>query len=68
MNNPLRFKDYTLYQASFAVDQAGRNKSTLAVVKNSAQVMPYISSLLVFAGLLVHFLGQMLKSMRKARA
>ncbi len=34
MNNPLRHKDYTFYQASYSIDELGREVSTLATVKN----------------------------------
>lgn len=57
MNNPFRFKDYTLYQASYALDQNGREYSTLAVVKNAWRLMPYIASFVVFFGLAIHFLS-----------
>lgn len=56
MNEPLRYKDFTLYQASYSVDSAGRESSTLAVVKNSGRLLPYVASLVTFAGLAVHFL------------
>lgn len=56
MNHPYRFKDYTFYQASYSVDQNGEFRSTLAVVKNAGRLLPYISSLVTFAGLAVHFL------------
>lgn len=56
MNHPLRFKDFTLYQASYAVDQEGRELSTLAVVKNSGRLLPYIASFVTFGGLALHFL------------
>ncbi|MDE1920013.1 MAG: cytochrome c biogenesis protein ResB [Candidatus Omnitrophica bacterium] len=65
MNSPLRYKDYTLYQASYDTDAQGRQYSTLAVVRNSARLMPYISCLVVFIGLALHFLIQAL--MAKAR-
>ncbi len=58
MNNPLRYKDYTVYQASYDVDNMGRQYSTLAVVKNFARVLPYIACLAVFLGLALHFLIQ----------
>jgi cytochrome c biogenesis protein ResB len=58
MNNPLRYKDYTVYQASYENDSQGRQYSTLAVVKNFARSMPYIACLLVFFGLALHFLIQ----------
>ncbi|MCA9402410.1 MAG: cytochrome c biogenesis protein ResB [Candidatus Omnitrophica bacterium] len=56
MNHPYRFKDYTFYQASYAVDQRGEFRSTLAVVRNEGRLLPYVSSLVTFAGLAVHFL------------
>jgi len=59
MNNPLRYKDYTVYQASYDTDSAtGRQSSTLAVVKNYARVLPYIACFFVFFGLALHFLIQ----------
>ena len=58
MNNPLTFKDYTVFQASYDVDSMGRQYSTLAVVKNSARVLPYIACFMVFFGLALHFLIQ----------
>jgi len=58
MNNPLRYKDYTVYQASYDSDSSGKQYSTLAVVKNYARVLPYIACLFVFFGLALHFLIQ----------
>lgn len=60
MNSPLRYKNYTFYQASYAIDALERELSTLSVVKNSGRLLPYISSAIVFIGLLVHFLGMAL--------
>lgn len=62
MNNPLRYKDYTLYQASYDVDSAGRQYTTLAVVKNFARLLPYIACFVVFFGLILHFLTQAFSS------
>lgn len=56
MNNPFRFKDYTFYQASYGVDEAGREFSTFAVVKNKRRLLPYIASGVTFLGLTVHFM------------
>jgi len=58
MNNPLRYKDYTFYQTSYSTDSAGKQYSTLAVVKNYARILPYIACLTVFLGLAMHFLIQ----------
>ncbi len=56
MNNPLRDKDYTFYQASYDIDAQGRQYSTLAVVKNAGRVLPYVACFAVFFGLMTHFL------------
>jgi len=55
MNNPLRYKGYTFFQASFAINKDGEH-STFAVVTNPGRLIPYISSIMVFAGMLLHFL------------
>jgi hypothetical protein len=64
MNNPLREKGYTFYQASYDIDAMGREYSTLAVVRNSGQVLPYIASLVVFLGLAFHFIVAALRRKR----
>ncbi|MCA9406686.1 MAG: cytochrome c biogenesis protein ResB [Candidatus Omnitrophica bacterium] len=56
MNHPFRYKDYTLYQASYAIDEFGREMSTLATVKNSGRLIPYVASFVTFGGLMFHFL------------
>lgn len=56
MNHPLRYRDYTLYQASYSIDEMGRERSTFATVKNSGRLLPYITSLVTFFGLAFHFL------------
>ena len=56
MNKPLRYKNFTLYQSSYAVDKAGRESSTLAVVRNSGRLLPYFASFITFGGLALHFL------------
>ncbi len=62
MNDPLRYKNYTFYQASYSIDAAGRELSTLAVVKNSGRILPYVASLTTFVGLVTHFLLMAFKS------
>ena len=66
MNNPLRYKDYTVYQASYDTDNMGKQSSTLAVVKNYARTLPYIACFAVFFGLALHFLIQALIAKAKA--
>ncbi len=55
MNEPLRYKDFTFYQASFSVDPQGHELSTLAVVKNSGRILPYIATFVLVLGLGIHF-------------
>ena len=56
MNNPLRYDTFTFYQSSFSQTQAGGEISVFAVVDNSGRLIPYISSGIIFGGLLVHFI------------
>ncbi|MBI3616978.1 MAG: cytochrome c biogenesis protein ResB [Candidatus Omnitrophica bacterium] len=56
MNKPLRYKNFTLYQSSYSVDNLGRESSTLAVVKNAGRLLPYFASFITFGGLALHFL------------
>lgn len=55
MNEPLRYKGYTFYQASFLVRPDGEY-SVLSAVQNKGRVFPYIASVIIFAGLLLHVL------------
>jgi cytochrome c biogenesis protein ResB len=64
MNNPLRYKGYTFFQASFVIDQEGEH-STFAVVTNPGRLIPYISSLMVFGGMLLHFFLHFLGYVRR---
>lgn len=66
MNNPLRFKDFTLYQASYALDAAGREYSTLATVQNSGRVLPYVASFVTVLGLFIHLLALVFTKRKKA--
>ena len=65
MNNPLREKDFTFYQASYDIDAMGREYSTLAVVRNAGQVLPYIACFVVFFGLALHFVLMALDRKRR---
>lgn len=52
MNHPLRYGGKTFYQASF-----GQNDrlSVFQVVRNPGWLIPYLSCVMVAAGLLLHF-------------
>ncbi|MBF0197727.1 MAG: cytochrome c biogenesis protein ResB [Planctomycetes bacterium] len=55
MNHPLRDEGYTFYQSSY-MQQAGQEATVLAVVKNYGMLFPYISSIVMCIGLLIHLL------------
>lgn len=52
MNQPLRYKGYTFFQASFG---KGDQMTILQVVKNPAWTLPYWASLIMALGMLIHF-------------
>jgi hypothetical protein len=64
MNNPLRYRGETFFQASF---EPGDRGTILQVVRNPASLAPYIACLLVAIGLLVQFLAHLLAFARKRR-
>jgi hypothetical protein len=55
MNEPLRYKGYTLYQSSF--DLSGEKPFTvLSVVENKGQIFPYVATIIMTIGLLLHMI------------
>ena len=55
MNKPLRYKGYTFFQSSF--DERGDvDVTVLNVVQNKGRLFPYISTLIIFIGMVVHIL------------
>ena len=53
MNQPLRYRGYTLYQSSF--DMSGDKPFTiLTVVENKGRIFPYIATLIIAFGLILH--------------
>ena len=53
MNNPLRHKGYTFFQSSFIENLDGET-TVLAAVKNYGRLFPYVSSIIMCIGLLIH--------------
>ncbi len=68
MNNPLRYQGFTFFQASYSQMQGEVPRSTFAVVTNPGRVLPYVSSITVFVGLLIHFLLKLTRFIRKGQA
>jgi hypothetical protein len=65
MNQPLRYEGRAFYQASFG---KGDTLSILQVVANPGWLIPYISTVLVTVGLLVHFAISLRRGVRRAGA
>jgi hypothetical protein len=65
MNQPLRYAGKAFFQASF-----GKNDtlSVLQVVENPGWLLPYVSTVLVTLGLLVHFAISLRRGVRRAGA
>ncbi len=64
MNEPLRYRGYTFYQSSFIED--GEQEATiLAVVKNAGRMFPYIASIVMCIGLLIHVILRLPKLIGK---
>jgi ABC-type transport system involved in cytochrome c biogenesis permease subunit len=67
MNEPLRHKGYTFYQSSFIENPSG-DTTILTVVKNAGRTFPYISSIIMCIGLLIHLIIQSPKLLRARQA
>jgi len=63
MNNPLRYGGETYYQAGYE----GEDVTILQVVRNPSWLIPYISCIIVLAGLLVQFLIHLVGFVAKRR-
>jgi ABC-type transport system involved in cytochrome c biogenesis permease subunit len=53
MNNPLRYRGETFYQQSF--DDQTEQTTILQVAQNEGYMLPYLSCMLVFLGMVWHF-------------
>ncbi|MBN1129157.1 MAG: cytochrome c biogenesis protein ResB [Chitinispirillaceae bacterium] len=71
MNRPFRLGPFSFYQTAYDV-HGGRYSSTLSVVYNPLRFMPYAASVIIMAGLLLHFGtafgGALLALRRESRA
>ena len=64
MNKPLRHKGYTFFQASF-IEGLDGEATVLAAVHNYGRLFPYISSIIMSIGLLLHLLTKLPSLMKK---
>ena len=67
MNEPLRHRGYTFYQASF-VEEGLKQTSVLATVKNHGRLFPYISTIIMCIGLLFHMFLMLFKRIKTNNA
>lgn len=70
MNEPLRHRGYTLFQASWGPSNAKPNDplySTFAVVKNPADRFPIAACTIIGVGLLIHFSQKLIRYIRRER-
>ena len=65
MNEPLRHSGYTFFQSSF-IEGLDIDTTVLAVVKNYGRLFPYISSIIMSIGLLLHLLINLPKLFKKS--
>jgi len=65
MNNPLRYKGYTFFQASYGNEGLS---SMFQVVRNPSRLFPYIGVWLVGIGLVFHFLIKLTEYLRRQKA
>lgn len=56
MNEPLRYRGYTIYQSSF-IERPEATSSVLTVVRDHGQLFPYIAVTTLCAGMLIHLFG-----------
>lgn len=61
MNEPLRYKGYTFYQASTWIDADGEAVSVLSAVTNTGWVFPYIAGIMLALGLIYHVVMEVRK-------
>ncbi|MBE8182791.1 MAG: cytochrome c biogenesis protein ResB [Candidatus Portiera sp.] len=65
MNEPLRYKDWTLYQSAFnQAEQGSKETSILVAVKSSGRLIPYIAGLIISFGLLLHIFVRLPRLLR----
>ncbi len=65
MNHPLRSEGYTFYQSQY-ID--GRKQTTvLSVVRNAGRLFPYISSIIICVGMLIHLAIMFVNTAKRRR-
>ena len=67
MNNPLRYRGFVFYQDSYQFDEQGRAASIFAVRETGGALLPYIGTVMGFAGFLLHYLSRKSRTASKLK-
>lgn len=67
MNKPLRHANLTFFQSSYFIAKDGTEYTILAVVKNFGRLLPYFSSIIIFLGMVIHFLNMLFNRRKNKR-
>ena len=67
MNHPLTIDDFTFYQSGYSEGMAGRESSTLSVVKNAGKYYPYVACVIITIGMILHFCIVFARMFRRKR-
>lgn len=65
MNHPLRDSGYTFYQQSYI--DGSRQATVLSVVRNAGRLFPYISSIIICVGMLIHLVLMFIQTSNRRR-
>jgi ABC-type transport system involved in cytochrome c biogenesis permease subunit len=65
MNDPLRYSGLTLYQSGYQVLPGGVEHTSLAVVKNTGWMIPYVALMIIAVGMVAHFLSTLTRFLRR---
>jgi hypothetical protein len=66
MNKPLRYGSYAFYQASFS-HEGEKEITNLSVVYNPHRLFPYIASMLMMGGFIIHLVILIIKKIAKTK-
>jgi ABC-type transport system involved in cytochrome c biogenesis permease subunit len=65
MNDPLRYSGLTFYQSGYTPLGDGLEMTSLAVVKNTGWLIPYVALMIITVGMLYHFLLTLIRFLRR---
>lgn len=66
MNTPLRYRGYTVYQASY-IERPDATATVLTIVRDKGQIFPYIAITALCLGMLIHLVSLLRQRKPKAK-